>query len=87
MNVSCTIRSSVYIRRGGYTGYYHADEPLLSMMREISLFAGLHDLNQLLLGQRTVETAQVAFDFPETADFVAQLHMHCGSRYLYRNPQ
>ena len=46
---------------------------------------GLDGADELLLGHGAVEAAEVAFDFTEVADFVAEFHSYCKSQYLYRN--
>ena len=45
----------------------------------------LDGADELLLGHGAVEAAEVAFDFAEVADFVAEFHGYCRSQYLYRN--
>ena len=47
---------------------------------------GLDGADQLLLGHSTIEAAEIALDFAEIPDFVAELHgSYCRSQYLYRN--
>ena len=61
-------------------------------LREVGLadgFAaafGLNGADELLLGHGATEAAEVAFDFTEVADFVAEFHGYCKLQYLYRNP-
>ena len=47
---------------------------------------GLDGADQLLLGHGAIEAAEVALDFPEVTDFVAEFHFdYYRSQYLYRN--